>query len=259
MLQKSYAEGMRALVHYTAYWQDQIELNHAGAPADVDLDTAERMNDLLLPIVKGVGSERSYEQLAQSLQTLGGSGFLQDYPIEQYIRDSKIDTLYEGTTAIQGLDLFFRKMVRDQFSSLTRLAGEIQDFVKGDAGNGKLAHEREMLGKALEDVQGIVGALGGYAMKAQSDPKELYKVGQNTTRLLLCLGDLIVGWLLLRQAAVAIDALGATPSDKDRAFYEGKVVAAKFFAAQRFPLLTAERSIAEGADNLLMDLDEAAF
>ncbi len=70
------------------------------------------MNDLLLPIVKGVGSERSYEQLAQSLQTLGGSGFLQDYPIEQYIRDSKIDTLYEGTTAIQGLDLFFRKMVR---------------------------------------------------------------------------------------------------------------------------------------------------
>jgi alkylation response protein AidB-like acyl-CoA dehydrogenase len=259
MLQKSYAEGMRALVHYTAYWQDQIELNHAGAAADVDLDTAERMNDLLLPIVKGVGSERSYEQLAQSLQTLGGSGFLQDYPIEQYIRDSKIDTLYEGTTAIQGLDLFFRKMVRDQFSSLTRLAGEIADFVKGDAGNGKLAHERETLGKALEDVQGIVGALGGYAMKAQADPKELYKVGQNTTRLLLCLGDLIVGWLLLRQAAVALDALAGTPSDKDRAFYEGKVVAAKFFAAQRFPLLTAERSIAESADNLLMDLDESSF
>ncbi len=259
MMQKAYAEGMRALVHYTAYYQDQVELNQAGAAADVDLDTAERMNDLLLPIVKGVGSERSYEQLAQSLQTFGGSGFLQDYPIEQYIRDSKIDTLYEGTTAIQGLDLFFRKMVRDQFHALTRLGGEIQDFAKGDAGNGTLVHEREMLGKALEDVQAIVGALGGYAMKAQAEPAELYKVGQNTTRLLLGLGDLVIGWLLLRQAAIAIEALAGTPSDKDVAFYQGKIAAAKFFAHQRFPLLTAERSIAESTDNALMDLDETAF
>ena len=259
MMQKAYAEGMRALIHLTAYYQDQVELAEAGAPAEVDLDTAERMNDLLLPLVKGVGSERSYEQLAQSLQTFGGSGFLQDYPIEQYIRDSKIDTLYEGTTAIQGLDLFFRKMVRDQFQSLTRLGGEIQDFAKGDAGNGTLAVEREMLGAALEDVQGIVGALGGYAMKAQGDATELYKVGQNTTRLLLSLGDLIIGWLLLRQAAVAIEALAGSPSEKDVAFYQGKVAAAKFFAHQRFPLLAAERSIAESTDNAIMDLDEAAF
>jgi len=120
-------------------------------------------------------------------------------------------------------------------------------------------HEREMLGKALEDVQGIVGSLGGYAMKAQADPKELYKVGQNTTRLLLCLGDLVVGWLLLRQAAVALDALKGSPSDKDVVFYNGKVAAAKFFAHQRFPLLAAERAIAESADNDLMDLDEASF
>jgi hypothetical protein len=277
---------MRALIHYTAYYQDQIELGEAGEATDVDLDTAERMNDLLLPIVKGVGSERSYEQLAQSLQTYGGSGFLQDYPIEQYLRDSKIDTLYEGTTAIQGLDLFFRKMVKDQFHALTHLGREVADFAKGDAGNGTLAAEREMLGKALEDVQGIVGALGGYAMKSQTDPTELYKVGQNTTRLLLCVGDLVIGWLLLRQAAIAIDALAGSTSDsavaappsdkdragsrsdtehagslsgKDRAFYEGKVAAARFFAHQRFPLLTAERAIAEAADNTLMTLDESAF
>ncbi|MFN8148791.1 MAG: acyl-CoA dehydrogenase [Candidatus Nanopelagicales bacterium] len=259
MMQKAYAEGMRALIHYTAYYQDQVELNQAGATAEVDLDTAERMNDLLLPIVKGVGSERSYEQLAQSLQTFGGSGFLQDYPIEQYIRDSKIDTLYEGTTAIQGLDLFFRKMVRDQFQALTRLGGEIQDFAKGDAGNGTLVAEREMLGSALEDVQGIVGALGGFAMKAQGDATELYKVGQNTTRLLLSLGDLIIGWLLLRQAAVAVEALKGSPSEADTAFYQGKIAAAKFFAHQRFPLLAAERAIAESTDNSLMELDEAAF
>jgi alkylation response protein AidB-like acyl-CoA dehydrogenase len=138
MLQKAYSEGMRALVQYTAMWQDLIEMGKAG-DTSVDIDLAVRMNDLLLPLVKGVGSERSYEQLAQSLQTFGGSGFLQDYPLEQYIRDAKIDTLYEGTTAIQGLDFFFRKLVRDQFQALSFLGSEIADFAKGDAGNGSLA------------------------------------------------------------------------------------------------------------------------
>src|SRR5262249_37808691 len=112
MVQKSYVEGMRALVMFAAIQQDAIQIAEARGERDED---AERLNDLLLPLVKGVGSERSYELLgSQSLQTLGGSGFLQDYPIEQYIRDAKIDTLYEGTTAIQGMDLFFRKIVRDQ-------------------------------------------------------------------------------------------------------------------------------------------------
>jgi hypothetical protein len=95
--------------------------------------------------------------LAQSLQTLGGSGYLQDYPIEQYIRDAKIDTLYEGTTAIQGLDFFFRKMVRDQFQAITKVAAEITETVKNTSDGDQLAAERELLGKALEDVQGIIG------------------------------------------------------------------------------------------------------
>ncbi len=258
MLQKAYAEGMRALVHYTAMWQDLIEMGKAG-DTNIDLDLAIRMNDLLLPLVKGVGSERSYEQLAQSLQTFGGSGFLQDYPLEQYIRDAKIDTLYEGTTAIQGLDFFFRKLVRDQFQALSYLGAEIAEFAKGDAGNGSLAVERERLGHALEDVQGIVGALGGYAQASQQDARELYKVGQNSTRLLLCVGEIVIGWLLLRQAAVALEALAGNPSPADRHFYEGKVAAARFFVHQRFPLLSAERIIAETADNSLMDLDEEAF
>ncbi len=188
----------------------------------------------------------------------GGSGYLQDYPLEQYIRDAKIDTLYEGTTAIQGNDLFFRKMYRDQFRAVTSLAAEIQDFVKGDAGNGALARERAMLGTALEDVQGIVTAMGGFLMESQVRPESVYKVGQNTTRLLLALGDLVVGWLLLRQAEVALTALpGATA--RDRAFYEGKVAAARFFATQVLPRLTPERTAAELTDNGLMALDEAAF
>ena len=258
MLQKSYVEGMRALIHSPAMWQDEILMAKSGVEG-IDLDMAERVNDLLLPIVKGVGSERSYELLSTSLQTFGGSGYLQDYPVEQYIRDAKIDTLYEGTTAIQGLDFFFRKMVRDQFKAIFYLASQITETVKGDAGNGVLASERELLGKALEDVQGIIAALGGWAMASQENPDEIYRVGLNTTRLLMASGDLVIGWLLLRQAEVALAALEAGATGKDKDFYEGKVVTAKWFAQNRLPLLAAERAIAETTDDAIMSLPEEAF
>jgi alkylation response protein AidB-like acyl-CoA dehydrogenase len=260
MTQKAYAEGMRALVLYTATVQDDVALAEAAGERGEEADLAVRLNDLLLPIVKGFGSEKSYELLgAQSLQTFGGSGYLQDYPVEQYIRDAKIDTLYEGTTAIQGMDLFFRKIVRDKGQALTKLMTDIQDFAKGDEGNGSLRAERELLAQALEDVQAIVGTMVGAFTAAADDPASVYKVGQNTTRLLLALGDLVVAWLLLRQAAVALTALEGGAAGKDEAFYTGKVAAARFFATQVLPLLSAQRVVAESVDNALMDLPEDAF
>ena len=258
MLQKSYSEGMRALVLYTAYWQDLIEMGRAG-DTTIDLEMAERINDLLLPIVKGVGSERSYEMLAVGLQTYGGSGYLQDYPLEQYIRDAKIDTLYEGTTAIQGLDFFFRKMVKDQFKSISYLAQEITQTVKGDEGSGQLSVERELLGQALENVQGILGVMGQWAMASQTDVKEVYKVGLNSTRLLMASGDLMIAWLLIRQAEVALAALDAGPKDRDKDFYIGKVESARWFARNRLPLLAAERGIAEATTDEIMEIPESAF
>ncbi len=255
MRQKAWAEGMRALVMYTATIQDQVELAaHAGTPDDL----AVRLNDLLLPIVKGYGSEKAYELLAGSLQIFGGSGFTQDYPIEQYIRDAKIDTLYEGTTTIQGMDFFFRKIVRDKGQALGKLAAEIQEFAKGDGGNGALVQERELLARALEDAQAIVGHMVNDLMSSVDEPQNVYKVGLNTTRVLMALGDVVIGWLLLRQAVVALAKL-PTASDRDKAFYQGKVGAARWFAANVLPELTAKRSIAEATDLSLMELDEAAF
>ena len=257
MTQKAYAEGLRALVAYTAMHQDKVAL-HNSEHGDGDMD--DRMNDLLLPIVKGVGSERAWVLLGtESLQTFGGSGFLQDYPLEQYVRDAKIDTLYEGTTAIQGMDFFFRKMVRDQFQAVTQLASEITETIKNTAEGDQLAAERELLGTALEDVQGLIGTLGGWLMKSQENPNELYRVGLNTTRLLLACGDLIIGWLLLKQADVATAALAGGPNDRDRKFYEGKVATAKWFAQNRLPLLTAERAVAEATTLEVMEIDEDLF
>ncbi|MGY1720519.1 acyl-CoA dehydrogenase [Blastococcus sp. SYSU DS0552] len=261
MLQKSYAEGMRALYLYAASFRDQVTEAAAAGEADSEqAKLAERVNDLLLPIVKGFGSERATQLLTQeSLQTLGGSGYLQDYPIEQYIRDSKIDTLYEGTTAIQGQDFFFRKIVKDGGVALTWLAGQIQATVDGEVGNGRLKEERALLGTALSDVQGMLTAMFGHLTAAQEDMTSLYKVAQNTSRLLLATGDLVTAWLLIRQSEVALAALAGEVSEKDRHFYEGKLAATRFFAGQVLPKLTAERAIVENTDNALMEVDENCF
>jgi alkylation response protein AidB-like acyl-CoA dehydrogenase len=257
MTNKAYAEGMRALVLYTAATQDRII---AGTHAGTDVSLDEAINDLLLPIVKGAGSERSYDQLAQALQTYGGSGYLQDYPLEQYIRDAKIDTLYEGTTAIQGQDLFFRKIVRNKGVALGALSAEISEFLESIADEGRLKEERAAVQKGLEDLGGIVAAMFAQLMSAQEDVRNVYKVGQNTTRLLLSAGDLMVGYLLLRQAAVALTKLDSNGlSAADRAFYEGKPAVARFFASTVLPELAARRAIAESTDNSLMDVPEAAF
>ena len=272
MLQKAYAEGLRSLVLYTATQQDAVDLARfetgseqleRGTPGEI----ASRVNDLLLPIVKGLGSERAWVLLGtESLQTFGGSGFLQDYPVEQYVRDAKIDTLYEGTTAIQGLDFFFRKIIKDKAESLGLLANQIQELAKNMGSHGgALDREKGLLGEALESVQGILGFMVGELMKSDpradgGDVRNLYKVGQNTTRFLLSAGDLVVGWLLLRQAEVALEALERDGlSEKDRDFYTGKVAAAKFYARQVLPRLAAERAMAEVTDNELMDVPESAF
>ena len=220
----------------------------------------EAINDLLLPIVKGVGSERSYDQLAQALQTFGGSGYLQDYPLEQYIRDAKIDTLYEGTTAIQAQDFFFRKIVKNKGAALGSLSAEITHFLESIADEGRLKDDAAALQKALEDFGGIVGAMFQQLMSGQEDVSNVYKVGQNATRLLMSAGDLMVGYLLLKQASVALTKLDANGiSEADRAFYAGKPAVAHFFATTVLPELSARRQVAESIDNALMDVDTASF
>ena len=268
MTQKSFTEGLRALLLYAATIQDRNAIARANGTTD---EAAERLNDLLLPIVKGYGSERSWVLLGtESLQTFGGSGFLTDYPIEQYVRDAKIDTLYEGTTAIQGQDLFFRKIVKDQGSALSDLSVQINQWILTESGNGQLKEERALLQQGLDDVAAIVaimisdlGMINDLGTPVpgvpSSNPRNIYKVGLNATRLLMALGDLICAWLLLRGAKVALERLNAQLSPDEKAFYEGKVASGRWFARTVLPKLAAERAIAEATDLAVMDMDEAAF
>ena len=255
MVQKAYSEGMRALVLYTASIQDEIELAKAAGDSD-KLETMEKLNDLLLPVVKGFGSEKSWTLLGtESLQTFGGSGFTQDWPLEQYVRDAKIDTLYEGTTAIQGLDFFFRKVVKDGGRALGLLGKEIQTFAET---GGVHAAEKQALLKALADLNGIIGVLVGHAMASQEKADEIYKVGLSTSRALMAVGDVIISWLLLRQADIAAEKLAAG-AGKDSDFYTGKIASAKFFVATVLPHITADRKIVEATDSTIMEIPESAF
>jgi alkylation response protein AidB-like acyl-CoA dehydrogenase len=255
MVQKSYSEGMRALVLYTASIQDAHALAVAEGADPEKIEDLHLINDLLLPIVKGYGSEKSYTLLGtESLQTFGGSGFTTDWPLEQYVRDAKIDTLYEGTTAIQGLDFFFRKIVRDRGRSITILGKEIAKFA---ATGGALAEEKKSLLKALEDVQAMIGHMVGVAMESQENPKEVYKVGLNTSRLLMAAGELIIAWLLLRQADIAQNKLANAGKDTD--FYTGKIASAKFFVRSVLPHISVERAVVESETGEIMDIAEAAF
>ena len=251
MLQKAHVEGLRALVFLASRAQDQAELH----PDD---EYWAKLSALLLPMIKGYGPERCFELLQQTMQIFGGSGYTEDYPIEQYLRDVKIDSIYEGTTTLPALDLLFRQIARDQGATLMRLSAEVLETVKGGEGDDPLAVERELLGKAAEDVQGQLGAMVGAMMMSQQEPTELYKPALHATSLMESLAELLMGWMLIRHAEVALGELDRA-DEADTAFYEGKVASARWFAANVLPKTHVRRTLAEGEPGGLMDLPDEAF
>lgn len=268
MEQKAHAEGMRALCMWAGWVQDMAQMAKSedepdstpeGSQSDHDAWLARE--DLLLPLVKGYCSEKAYELLTLSLQTFGGSGFTKDYPIEQYIRDAKIDSLYEGTTTIQALDLVFRKIIRDQGTQLNWGGEQIREFVKGGGSDDPFASERAYLGQALEDTQAHLGSLIRHAMASMNEEMatEIYKVGLNTTEFLYSVAETLIAWLLLRQAEVAQHYLDTGINAPDADFYTGKVAAARYFARTVLPKTKLRREKAETEDGALMEVPESAF
>lgn len=250
MLQKSLAEGLRALTYHISHLQDLKEIaKKAGNPEEAML---HKKIDILLPMLKGYASERVYEVLGQSLQCFGGSGYLKDYPIEQYIRDQKIDSLYEGTTHIQALDLIFRKVARDGGETLTSMTKEIYKTWKERRGGDALDVEYAALKQALDDNQAIMMTM----MQKMGD--SIYFAGLNGNRILNALTEMFIGWFLVQQAEVALEKKDAATED-DKAFYEGKVANAHFWCTQVLPNVTLAKDLVEKSDLSLMEMSESAF
>jgi alkylation response protein AidB-like acyl-CoA dehydrogenase len=245
MLQKSHAEGLRALWTYAAWTRDQADLTGEEHWA--------RRADFLLPVVKGYSSEKAFELLAQSLQVFGGSGYTEDYPVEQYLRDAKIDSIYEGTTGIQALDLFFRKLVRDQGNTVAALASEIAEFIKATGPGDTFSGERELLSRMLDDLQAHIGVLVGHVFSSQIQPEHIYRAGLHLNPLLESIAEVLIGWQLLRHGELA------APGSATDEYLAGKVVSARFFLGHVAPKVTARRVEAEAEEGALMRMADGSF
>ncbi len=248
MMQKAHAEAMRALIFRSARIQDEIAVTEDAAAKQ----KLELLNDLFLPLVKGYCSEKAYELLSLSLQTFGGSGYCQDYPIEQYIRDQKIDTLYEGTTHIQALDLVFRKIARDQGKTLRAATADVVALIESQKGGVAFEEERKLLALGLGTTEKMLGTALGFMGKS------IYLIGLNANRILESLAEVFLGYLLLDQAILAESKI-AGASEADAAFYRGKIASARFFLRTVMPELPGRFKILEATNLDLMELEDAAF
>lgn len=253
LTQRCYADGGRALVLYTATLLDRIEAAQADGRTD---ETAVARHRLLLPIVKTWCAENGWRVLGQEcLQVFGGSGFLRDYPLEQYVRDTKIDAIYEGTTGIQALDLFERRMMRDQTRAVRQLLEEIAQTAAGLAGT-RLELEASLLADAVSTFTKRVDLT---VDTAQSQPRV---AALGLTPLLLAMGDLVVGWLLLQAAAAAIDRLeGSTGTESGASadLLKGCVAAGRWFTRQVLTRMSAELAAAALLDEEPLQLPAGAL
>lgn len=250
---KAHVEGIRMLVVKLAAHRDH-GLLWSGRD---DEKAAYHLGqvDLLTPLVKGYASEEAWRLCGQAVQVYGGAGFLKDWPVEQYARDAKILTIYEGTTHIQAMDLVGRKLGQKGGANFQAFMGEIGAFVEANKGHATLGADVARLSGASEAmVQVAMGLLGW----SQSERVEL--VPLNANRVLMMMSQLTVGWLLLDAAVKAEAALAALPQGHvDRTFYEGKRYSAQWYSRNVLPQVEAAARLVMHEDASPMEIPDAAF
>ena len=143
--------------------------------------------------------------------------------------------------------------------ALSHVVAQIEKFIDSPDARPELAGARTHLADALDHLRAMVATMTTYLLGAQQDARELYRVGLESVSFLLAVGDLMIGWLLLRQAEIALQALDGDLDPREHAFYSGKVAVANFFVRNVLPRLAAERRIVEAVDLAIMDLNEDAF
>ncbi len=250
---KAKTEGIRALILKLTTHQDR-----ARSLAGKDDETAAYNNgqvELLTPLVKAYSSEQAFRVTELAIQVHGGSGYTGDYPVEQACRDSKVFSIYEGTTHIQALDLVGRKLGQAGGKHAQEFFGDVGKFVATWREHEVLGASVRELGKAQEAVGGAAFSLLGWFKGGQME-----RVPLNANRFLEMMSELAVGWLLLEGAAIAVDKQkGVAPSHPDHAFYEGKKQAAIFFAHNVLPCVIAKSKMLQSGDTSAIDIPVEAF
>lgn len=244
MTAKAWAEGARALLLYTALQAD-TQLSH---PDEATRDNAGKNVALLTPIVKAFLTDNGFAACSDALQVLGGSGYTRSWGMEQFLRDSRINMIYEGTNTIQSLDLLGRKVLGDQGAQLRKLGAEIQAFIEAEAAESKMDEFITPLAKLAGKLTDITMEVG---MKALQNPDE---AGAAAVDYLRILGHLFYGYLFARMAKTAQTKIAAGSNDR---FYTAKVQTARFYFARLFPEAYTRIATMRSGSGVLMNTDEA--
>ena len=246
---KARVEGIRAMIVKLAVHHDRA-LSVAGS----DDEKARYHNgqvELLTPLVKAYASDQAFQICATAIQVMGGAGYTSDHPIEQYLRDSKVFSIYEGTNHIQAMDLVGRKLGQSGGAHLMEYLGDLGAFVEQHREHPVLAAAVKTLGEAQEAVAATAMGFMGWSQ----DPAKLELIPSVANRFLEMMSEATVGWLLLDQAVIALDAQAKlSPDHPDRAFYEGKKFAALHFARNALADVPAKARMIAAEDRSAMEI-----
>ncbi len=252
---KGKVEGMRTLAV-------KLALNHdlAGALAESDPERAAKHQgvvDLLTPIVKAYCSDQAFRIAEMAIQIYGGAGYVQDNPVEQYCRDAKIFSIYEGTNHIQALDLVARKLSQRGGENFRAFLQEIKDFVAANSAQPGIGNEIRILGQAAEALERAAGSLMEFFMGGKIDQVTLV-----ATPFLEIMAEVVVGHLLLEAALIAGERGAAAEAEEGSAdvdFVAGKTMAAKYFAKRILALAPAKVDALVADDRSPLDIPDRGF
>jgi len=268
---KAQVEGMRALMYYTAWCVDKART----ATEEGERDKWTGLLEVLTPICKAYCSDMGFRVTEQAIQVYGGYGFCQEYPVEQFMRDEKIASLYEGTNGIQALDLVGRKLGMKKGLYFISLLGEIGAVTAR-------YKDRPLLNGLSDSVQAAANVLGEMAMffAASGKAGKFMIPVANAYPFLMMMGKVVLGWLLLWEAGVAEEKLqalcrenGVDPADLfkmfevndllknngDAAFYQGKIAAAKYFIRHILPEVDAAAQSIRSEDLSMLEIADESF
>jgi alkylation response protein AidB-like acyl-CoA dehydrogenase len=242
LTQKAYNEAARLLTYWVGLMIDQSHKH----PDQAVRQDADDLAALLTPIVKAFITDNAFEGTNLAMQVFGGHGFIKEWGVEQYVRDARINLIYEGTNTIQSLDLIGRKVLFDGGAMLTKFGKLVQEFVKANAGNPEMKEFIEPLVDIGDKVTKLTAEVG---QKAAKNPDDM---GAAAVPYLRVVGHLVYAYLWARMAAIALPK-------KDDDFYKAKLATARFYFAKLLPETAFQIRAARAGAAPLMELDAALF
>ncbi len=247
---KAYVEGMRSLLSYVSFLTDLILV----ADDPEDKATYQGMIDVLIPIAKGYVTDRAFDVCNHGLQIYGGYGYTKDYPMEQLVRDCRITMIYEGTNGIQAMDLLGRKLGLNNGKAVMDLMSKIQKT----AAEAKAVPELNDMAEAVETA---VNKLGETALHlgAKAMSKEILTAFAHAYPFMEISGDVVMAWMLLWRAVIAMNALKGGAQKKDKAYYEGQIKSAEFFIHTLLPVTLGKMNAVLKTSGSAMEISEASF